>query len=42
MLQNQLKYMQNHPQSFTGKERDSETGFSYFGARYYESDLMTG
>ena len=28
-------------QSFTGKERDSETGFSYFGARYYDSDLMT-
>ena len=26
----------------TGKERDSETGFSYFGARYYDSDLMTG
>ena len=25
----------------TGKERDSETGFSYFGARYYDSDLMT-
>ena len=28
--------------SSTGKERDSETGFSYFGARYYDSDLMTG
>ena len=26
----------------TGKERDSETGFSYFGARFYDSDLMTG
>ena len=26
----------------TGKERDSETGYSYFGARYYDSDLMTG
>ena len=25
----------------TGKERNSETGFSYFGARYYDSDLMT-
>ena len=23
---------------FTGKERDRETGFSYFGARYYDSD----
>ena len=28
--------------TFTGKERDLETGFSYFGARYYDSDLMTG
>ena len=25
--------------SFTGKERDAETGYSYFGARYYDSDL---
>ncbi len=24
---------------FTGKERDSESGYSYFGARYYDSDL---
>ena len=24
---------------FTGKERDSKTGFDYFGARYYVSDL---
>ena len=32
----------NSFQTFTGKERDSETGFSYFGARYYDSDLMTG
>ena len=31
----------NITQTFTGKERDSETGFSYFGARYYDSDLMT-
>ena len=30
------------PQSFTGKERDSETGFSYFGARFYDSDILTG
>ena len=29
-------------QTSTGKERDSETGFSYFGARYYDSDLITG
>ena len=42
MSQNQLKYKQKHTRTFTGKERDSETGFSYFGARYYDSDLMTG
>ena len=24
---------------FTGKERDAESGFDYFGARYYASDL---
>ena len=28
--------------TFTGKERDSETGYSYFGARYYDSDVLTG
>ena len=42
MYQNHLKYNPNYPQSFTGKERDSETGFSYFGARYYDSDILTG
>ena len=41
MTENQLKYTRNYPQSFTGKERDSETGFSYFGARYYDSDILT-
>ena len=42
MTENQLKYTRNYPQTFTGKERDSETGFSYFGARYYDSDILTG
>ena len=27
--------------SFTGKERDSETGYGYFGARYMDHELMT-
>ena len=26
-------------EGFSGKERDRETGLSYFGARYYDSDL---
>jgi len=31
------------PPSFsTGKERDEETGFGYFGARYYWSEVLTG
>ena len=29
----------NAPFTFSAKERDSETGFSYFGSRYYSSDL---
>lgn len=28
--------------SFTGKERDEETGYGYFGARYMDYELMTG
>ena len=31
--------MRFYPFVFTGKERDPETGYSYFGARYYDSDL---
>ena len=46
MQQNYIKYNTETPPkstpSFTGKERDSETGFSYFGARYYDSDILTG
>ena len=28
--------------TFTGKELDEETGYGYFGARYYDATLMTG
>ena len=34
-----MKNVRFYPLSFTGKERDPETGYSYFGARYYDSDL---
>jgi len=27
--------------AFTGKERDSETGYGYFGARYMDHELIT-
>ena len=30
-----------HSSSFTGKERDEETGYGYFGARYMDYELMT-
>ena len=33
--------MRFHPFVFTGKERDEETGFGYFGARYMDHELMT-
>ena len=33
--------MRFHPSSFTGKERDEETGYGYFGARYMDHELMT-
>ncbi|MCR5192296.1 MAG: RHS repeat-associated core domain-containing protein [Bacteroidales bacterium] len=35
----QRTYIPQNPSPFTGKERDHETGYSYFGARYYDSDL---
>ena len=28
--------------TFNGKEKDSESGFHYYGARYYWSELLTG
>jgi len=30
-----------YPFVFTGKEKDEETGFGYFGARYMDHELMT-
>lgn len=33
--------MRFYPYAFTGKERDPETGYSYFGARYMNHELMT-
>ena len=41
-------YVNQHPFgyserfTFTGKERDEETGYGYFGARYMDHELMTG
>ena len=33
--------MRFYPFVFTGKERDEETGYGYFGARYMDHELMT-
>ena len=38
---NRTKTMRFYPFVFTGKERDEETGFGYFGARYMDHELMT-
>ena len=37
--ENRTQNMLFHLLAFTGKEKDSETGYCYFGARYYDSDL---
>jgi RHS repeat-associated protein len=35
----QRKGTYSTPYQFSGKEKDEETGYSYFGARYYDSEL---
>ena len=37
--QNKLENTPVFHSSFTGKEKDTETGYYYFGARYYNSDF---
>lgn len=39
--ENCFKAKRFYPFVFTGKERDEETGYGYFGARYMDHDLMT-
>ena len=38
---NRTKTMRVYPFVFTGKEKDAETGYGYFGARYMDHGLMT-
>lgn len=35
-------YAHYSPYSFNGKEKDYESGFYYYGARYYWSEMLTG
>ena len=38
---NRTQNMRYYPLVFTGKEKDEETGFGYFGARYMDHELTT-
>lgn len=38
---NRVKTVRFYPFVSTGKERDEETGYGYFGARYMDHELMT-
>ena len=38
-MQNHAQNVQFSPSDFTGKERDEETGYGYFGARYMDHEL---
>ena len=38
---NRVKTVWFYPFAFTGKEKDEETGYGYFGARYMDHELMT-
>ena len=40
-MQYHIKNVWSYPFPFTGKERDEETGYGYFGARYMDHELMT-
>ena len=40
-LPNRMQTVRSYPFVFTGKERDEETGYGYFGARYMDHELMT-
>ena len=40
-LQNRTFFVPIFHSDFTGKERDEETGYGYFGARYMDHDLIT-
>ena len=40
--ENHISYTTLAPQYFNGKEKDYESGFHYYGARYYWSEILTG
>ncbi len=40
--QNRTFFVPFDPSNFNGKEKDHESGFHYYGARYYWSEVLTG
>ena len=38
---NRTQTVRFYPFVFTGKEKDEETGYGYYGARYMDHELMT-
>ena len=40
--QNRTLIVLFYPSNFNGKEKDHESGFHYYGARYYWSEVLTG
>ena len=40
-IDNQHIYIYKNHSNFTGKEKDSESGYYYFGARYLDQDMTT-
>ena len=40
-IDNKCVYLYQNRSDFTGKEKDVETGYGYFGARYMDHELMT-
>ena len=37
LIENQIPYLYDERYKFTGKERDAESGYDFFGARFYSS-----
>ena len=37
-----IQLWRSSPSNFNGKEKDRESGFHYYGARYYWSEVLTG
>lgn len=41
-VRNRSQYYVDSAFTFTGKEKDAESGYHYFGARYYDCEALMG